>query len=146
MSLIRRSFRNWCKISQCNLTWRLHIETVTPEAFRTFIILYSLFKSDRLSTNSEVIHHKALIRPVMNCACLAWEFAADTRQTKLQRLQNKVIHIVGKFPRSVPIHDMHMAFPFPYVYDLPPLWTSSQSSLLQIRRPGFDSRHYQKKK
>jgi hypothetical protein len=27
----------------------------------------------------------------------------------------------------------------------PPLWSSSQSSRLQIRRPGFDSRHYQKK-
>jgi hypothetical protein len=28
----------------------------------------------------------------------------------------------------------------------PPLWYSGQSSWLQIRRPGFDSRHYQKKK
>jgi hypothetical protein len=28
----------------------------------------------------------------------------------------------------------------------PPLWSSCQSSWLQIRRPGFDSRHYQKKK
>jgi hypothetical protein len=32
--------------------------------------------------------------------------------------------------------------PFPW----PPLWYSGQSSCLQIRRPGFDSRHYQKKK
>jgi hypothetical protein len=28
----------------------------------------------------------------------------------------------------------------------PPLWSSGQSSWLQIRRPGFDSRHCQKKK
>jgi hypothetical protein len=28
----------------------------------------------------------------------------------------------------------------------PPLWYSGQSSWLQIRRPGFDSRHYEKKK
>jgi hypothetical protein len=27
----------------------------------------------------------------------------------------------------------------------PPLWSSDQSSWLQIRRPGFDSRHYKKK-
>jgi hypothetical protein len=27
----------------------------------------------------------------------------------------------------------------------PPLWSSGQRSWLQIRRPGFDSRHYQKK-
>jgi hypothetical protein len=26
----------------------------------------------------------------------------------------------------------------------PPLWSSGQSSWLQIRGPGFDSRHYQK--
>jgi hypothetical protein len=25
----------------------------------------------------------------------------------------------------------------------PPLWSSGQSSWLQVRRPGFDSRHYQ---
>jgi hypothetical protein len=48
---------------------------------------------------------------------------------------------------------------FPVRYDLnlyiyicyveesrPPLWSSGQSSWLQIRRPGFDSRHYHKKK
>jgi hypothetical protein len=28
----------------------------------------------------------------------------------------------------------------------PPLWSGGQSTWLQIRRPGFDSRHYQKKK
>jgi hypothetical protein len=28
----------------------------------------------------------------------------------------------------------------------PPLWSSGQSSWLQIRRPGFDSQHYLKKK
>jgi hypothetical protein len=28
----------------------------------------------------------------------------------------------------------------------PPLWAIGQSSWLHIRRPGFDSRHYQKKK
>jgi hypothetical protein len=31
------------------------------------------------------------------------------------------------------------------VYDGPPLWSSGQSSWLQIRRLRFDSRHYQKK-
>jgi hypothetical protein len=32
-----------------------------------------------------------------------------------------------------------------YYYYGPPLWSSGQSSWLQNRRPGFDSRHYQKK-
>jgi hypothetical protein len=30
-------------------------------------------------------------------------------------------------------------------YYWPPLWSSGQSSWLEIRRPGFDSRHYHKK-
>jgi hypothetical protein len=32
-----------------------------------------------------------------------------------------------------------------YLYIIlgPPLWSSGESSWLQIRRPGFDSRHYQ---
>jgi hypothetical protein len=29
---------------------------------------------------------------------------------------------------------------------MPPLWSSGQSFWLQIRKPGFDSRHYQEKK
>jgi hypothetical protein len=29
------------------------------------------------------------------------------------------------------------------LYFGPPLWSSGQSSWLQIRKPGFDSRHYQ---
>jgi hypothetical protein len=33
-----------------------------------------------------------------------------------------------------------------FISKRPPLWSSGQSSWLQIRRPGFDSRHYQKKK
>jgi hypothetical protein len=36
-----------------------------------------------------------------------------------------------------------------YIYiveERPPLWSSGQSSWLQIRRPGYDSRHYQKEK
>jgi hypothetical protein len=34
-----------------------------------------------------------------------------------------------------------------YIRELgPPVWSSGQSSWLQIRRPGFDSRHYEIKK
>jgi hypothetical protein len=36
-------------------------------------------------------------------------------------------------------------FKFVYQEWRPPLWSSGYSSWLQIRRPGFDSRHYQKK-
>jgi hypothetical protein len=44
------------------ITWRLHIEVTQAKAFRTFIRIYSLFKSVRLSTNINLTFHKALIR------------------------------------------------------------------------------------
>jgi hypothetical protein len=43
------------------ITWRLRIEMIAAEAFRTFIRNYSLFKSERLSANIKLIIHKTLI-------------------------------------------------------------------------------------
>jgi hypothetical protein len=45
--------------------------------FRTFIRIYSLFKSERLSANIKLNLHKTLIRTVMTYACPAWEYAAE---------------------------------------------------------------------
>jgi hypothetical protein len=53
----------------------------------------------------------------MTYACPAWEFVADTRLIKLQRLQNKVLRTSGNFPRRTLVREMHMAFHLPYVYD-----------------------------
>jgi hypothetical protein len=44
---------------------RLHIETIEDEVFRTFIRIYSLFKSERLSANVKLTLNKALISSVM---------------------------------------------------------------------------------
>jgi hypothetical protein len=68
------------------ITWSLHVETIDAKAFGTFIRLYSLFKSERLSVNIKLNLHKALIRSVMTYACPAWKFAAETYLLKLQRL------------------------------------------------------------
>jgi hypothetical protein len=53
----------------------------------------------------------------MTYACPAWEFAAESRLLKLQRLQNKVLRTIGSLPRRPPVRDMHVAFQIPYVYD-----------------------------
>jgi hypothetical protein len=53
----------------------------------------------------------------MTFACPTWEFAAESHFLKLQRLQNKVLHTIGNFPRRTPVRDMHKAFHMPYVYD-----------------------------
>jgi hypothetical protein len=99
------------------VTWRLHMETIEAKAFRTFLRVYSLFKSERLSININLTVHKALIRSVMTYASPAWVFAADTHLMKLQRLQNKVLRTIGSYPRHTPVRDLHMAFEIPFVYD-----------------------------
>jgi hypothetical protein len=98
------------------VTWRLRIEMIEAKAFRKFIRIYSLFKSERLSTNITLTLHKALIRSTMTYASPAWEFAADSHLLKLQRLQNEVLHTIGNFPRRTPIRDLHMAFKLPCIH------------------------------
>jgi hypothetical protein len=90
---------------------------IEAKAFRTFIRIYSPFKSERFSVNIKLTLHKALIRSIMTYACPAWEFAADNRLLKLQRLQNKAPYAIGNLPRRTPVRDLHMAFTLPYVYD-----------------------------
>jgi hypothetical protein len=53
----------------------------------------------------------------MTYACSAWEFGADTHLLKLQRMQNKVLRTIGKFPMRTPVRELHMAFRVPYIYD-----------------------------
>jgi hypothetical protein len=56
------------------ITWRLHIGMTEAKAFGTFIRIYSLLESERLSANIKLTFHKALIRSVMTYACATWEF------------------------------------------------------------------------
>jgi hypothetical protein len=83
---------------------------IEAEVFRTFIRIYSLLKSERLSAKIELTFHKALIRSVMTYACPAWELAAATYLLKLQRMQNKVLRTTGNFPRCTRVRDLRTAF------------------------------------
>jgi hypothetical protein len=90
---------------------------IEAKAFRTFIRIYFLFKSRRLSANIKLALHKALIRSVMTYnACPAWEFAAESHLLKLQRLENRVLRTIGSFPRRTSVRDIH-EIQIPYVYD-----------------------------
>jgi hypothetical protein len=82
------------------------------KALKTFVRIYSLFKSKRLSANIKLTLHKALIRSVITYACPGWEFAAESHLLKLQRLQNRVPRTVGNFSRRTSVRDMHQAFKF----------------------------------
>jgi hypothetical protein len=99
------------------ITWSLHIEMIEAKVFRTFIRIYSLFKSGLFSTNIKVTLYKALIRSVMIYACTAWELGTDTYLLKLQRLMNKVLRTIENVPSCTPVRDMHTAFNLAYAYD-----------------------------
>jgi hypothetical protein len=53
----------------------------------------------------------------MTYVCPAWEFAAEIYLLKLQHLQNKVLRTIGNLSRRTLVHEMHVAFQIPYVYD-----------------------------
>jgi hypothetical protein len=107
------------------------MEMIEAKAFRTFIRVYSLLKSERLSANIKLTLDKALIRSVMTYACPVWEFAVDTHLMKWQRLQNKVFRTIGKFPRPTPVLELHMAFHVPYIYDYITKLCRQQTEVIQ---------------
>jgi hypothetical protein len=82
-----------------------------------YLRTYSLFKSERLSTNIKLALYKDLIRSVMTYACPTWEYAADTPLLKLQPMQNRVLCAIGNLDRRTPVCEKHVAFRIPYVYD-----------------------------
>jgi hypothetical protein len=99
------------------ITWRLYIETGTTKAYRTFIKLYSVFKSECLSTCFKLTLSKAVIKSVMTCAFPTWEFTAGTHLMKLQQLQNKVLCTIDKFTRNAQFEICIMFFLILYVND-----------------------------
>jgi hypothetical protein len=95
------------------VTWILHREMIEAKVFGTFITLYSIFKSERLSANIKPTLHKALIRSIMTYASPAWEVASDTHLMKLQRLQKKNFRTIVHFPILTPVRDLCMVFKIP---------------------------------
>jgi hypothetical protein len=64
-------------------------------------------------------------------ACTAWEFAAHTHLLKLQRLQNKVLRIIGNFPRRTTVRELYKAFNFSYIYDYTTKLCRQQAEIIQ---------------
>jgi hypothetical protein len=99
------------------ITWRTRIDLIVTKALRTFVQIYSLLRSETLSIKTKMNLYKAPIRSKMTYACPAWESAAVTHLMKLQRLQNKVLRVIGGLLRRTPTRYIHAEFQIPYVYD-----------------------------
>jgi hypothetical protein len=50
---------------------------------------------------------------------------------KLQRLQSKVLHTTGHFPRRTPVRELHVALDIPYVYDFITKLCRQQAEVIQ---------------
>jgi hypothetical protein len=70
---------------------------IEAKAFRTFIRIDSLFRSERLSANMKLTLHKALIRSVMTYACSAWELAAPVKQDSPHHRTFSKVHTGPRF-------------------------------------------------
>jgi hypothetical protein len=125
------------------------------KSFRTFIRVYSLFKSECLNANFKQTLHKALIRSVITYAYPSREFAAGTHLSKWQRLQKKVLCTTGKFPKYTAVHEFHMAFQVLYIYDYIMKLCRQQEVVIQnnesehvhdIRKGGAQHRKYKRLK
>jgi hypothetical protein len=53
----------------------------------------------------------------MTYICPTWETAANTHLMKLQRVQNRILRVIGDFARRTQIQNMHRELQIPYVYD-----------------------------
>jgi hypothetical protein len=118
------------------------------KAFRTFIRIYSFFRSERLSTNVKLTLHRALSIHIIIYAFPPWKVAADNYLLKLQCLQNKVLRTIGNFSKRTPVRDLHMAFQLPYIYDYITTLCRQQAEVVQnhdkenVRNIGqFEARH-----
>jgi hypothetical protein len=67
----------------------------------------------------------------MTYACPVWEFAAESRLLKLQRLQNRDMCTIGNFLRRASVRDLHVAFQIPYVYDYITKLCRQQAEVIQ---------------
>jgi hypothetical protein len=56
---------------------------------------------------------------------------ADTHLLKLQRLQNKVLHTTGNFPRHTPVRELHEACNILYMNDYITKLCRQQAEVLQ---------------
>jgi hypothetical protein len=99
------------------MTWRIHIDWIITKGMGTFLQIYFLHKSEKLSIKTKMTLYKALIRSKLTYACPTWESVADIHLLKLQRLQNEVLRVSGGLPRRTQSRYMHRTLRIPYVYD-----------------------------
>jgi hypothetical protein len=104
---------------------------IETQAFRTFIGVHFLFKTERLTSNIKLTLYKTLIRSTMTYSYPDWEFAADNHLLIIERLQNKVLRTIRNFPRRTLVQDLHLPFILPQANDCITKFCRQQSEVIR---------------
>jgi hypothetical protein len=98
------------------ITWRLRIEMITAKTFKTLLRIYSLFRSERLSTNIKLVLHIAFINSILTYVCPAWEFSVDTLSYEIAAFAKHGSPYHCQLSKGIPTRELHVAFNIPHMY------------------------------
>jgi hypothetical protein len=97
------------------LTWRPDIVQVRKKASQRLGVFGSLQNwRSGLSIRNGVLLYKQLIRPMMDCACHTWRWAARSYLKQLQVLQSKCLRIATGAPWYVSERQVHEDLGVPF--------------------------------
>jgi len=75
-----------------------------------FLKLFPLLARDStLSLSNKLTLYKLLIRPVLTYTAPVWSNTSSSNYRQLQILQSKCLQVIGNYPRSTPIINLHTA-------------------------------------
>jgi hypothetical protein len=121
-------------------SWKNHRNTIAAKLSSACFAVSAI--KPFLSQESLRMVYFSYFHSIMTYGLVFWGYSYHSRKyfrrLKILPLQSQYIYLLSSFVINNRQH-------FKINYDIPLLWSHGQSSWLQIRRPGFDSRHYQKK-
>lgn len=90
-----------------SLHWRKHINETVSKC-TTFLNLLKVLAGSTWGVHTKHIRrlYISLVRSRIDYACYLYDCSAKTHISKLDKLQNQALRVVGGFIRSTPIHVM----------------------------------------
>ena len=91
-----------------NLTFKGHIEGIQAKCNKYIKCLYPLInRNSRLCLKNKLLIYKQIFRPAMLYAVPIWTSCCVTRKKALQRIQNKILKMILKFPPWFSTSELH---------------------------------------
>lgn len=85
-----------------------HLTNSINKAWAALSMLYPLVnRRSKLTIDNKLTLYKAIFRPILTYACVAWNTISDTQCLRLQRTQNKMLRLLTNSPRYTAIEELH---------------------------------------